>query len=302
MDYYDRYRWIGNRILVEEINVIKRFVLMTAALAALSFGVVGSSQADIWLKDPTSGCQVWSWDDGSAKEVVSWSGACADDKAIGVGTLVATDTGGLALVFNGEMKAGKLEGFGALKFRNEETGEYDRYIGNFETSTPKGNGIYDSSEGWRLEGYFYGAFDSGEGTLYLDENDAVIRGEFKDGELVGDAFIYYETTEGEMYFGDISDGARNGFGTLVHANDDAYVGEFEKGVASGVGIYEYDSGALVMGEFEGGAPNGVATVVDADDVSYQGVFKDGQANGLILVTKPDGSQLVETWVDGEKQK
>jgi hypothetical protein len=73
-------------------------------------------------------------------------------------------------------------------------------------------------------------------------------------------------------------------------------------VASGVGIYEYDNGSVVMGEFESGSPNGVATVVDVNDVSYQGVFKNGQANGLILVTKPDGSQSVETWVNGEKQE
>ncbi len=282
--------------------MFKGIVVPVAILAALSLSMADSSHADIWLKDPTTDCQVWSGDDGSSKEIISWSGACKEDQAIGMGSLVITDIDGLALVFNGEMKAGKLDGWGTLKFRNSDTGEFDRYIGNFENSMPKGNGIYDSSEGWRLEGYFDGAFDSGEGTLYLDENDAVIRGEFKQGELGGDAFIYYETDAGEMYFGDMSDGARDGFGTLVHANDDSYVGEFEKGVASGVGIYEYDKGGLVMGEFRSGSPNGVATVIDANDVSYQGVFSDGQADGLILVTQPDGSQTVETWVDGEKQE
>lgn len=282
--------------------MINKFVLMAAGVAGLSFGMVDSSHADIWVKDPTTGCQIWSGDDGTSKEVASWSGACSNDKAVGMGTLVATDIDGLALVFNGEMKAGKLDGWGTLKFRNSDTGEFDRYIGNFENSTPKGNGIYDSSEGWRLQGYFDGAFDSGDGTMYMDKNDAVIRGEFKDGELVGEAFIYYETEEGEMYFGDMLDRARHGFGTLVHASGDSYVGEFEKGVASGVGIYEYDNGGLVMGEYEAGAPNGRATVIDADDISYQGIFKDGQANGLILVTKPDGSQSVETWINGEKQE
>ena len=184
-----------------------RFILMAAGVAGLSLGMVDTSHADIWVKDPTTGCQVWSGDDGTSKEIISWSGACADDKAIGMGTLVTTDIDGLALVFNGE-----------------------------------------------------------------------------------------------MYFGDMNDGARDGFGTLVHANDDSYVGEFEKGVASGVGIYEYDNGGLVMGEYAAGAPNGRATVIDANDVAYQGVFKDGQADGLILVTKADGSQSVETWVNGEKQE
>ena len=63
-------------------------VLMAAGMAGLSLGMVNSSHADIWLKDPTTGCQVWSGDDGSAKEVASWSGSCASGKAIGNGTLV----------------------------------------------------------------------------------------------------------------------------------------------------------------------------------------------------------------------
>ena len=282
--------------------MVNRLFLMAAGMAGLSFAMVNSSHADIWVKDPTTGCQVWSGDDGSAKEVASWSGACASDKAIGVGTLVATDKDGLAVVFNGEMKAGKMDGWGTIKFRNDETGKYDRYIGNFENSAPKGEGIYDSSEGWRMQGTFNGAFDAGYGTLYLDTNDAVIRGEFKDGELVGDSFMYYKTEEGEEYFGDIANGARDGSGTLMHANDDVYVGEFEKGVASGIGVYESANGSLVVGQFAKGSPNGAATVIDANGDSYQGVFKDGKAEGMILVTKADGSQSVETWLNGEKQE
>jgi len=282
--------------------MINRSVLMAAAMTRLSLGMVNSSHADIWVTDPTTDCQVWSGDDGSAKEVASWSGACASGKAIGVGTLVATDIDGLAVVFNGEMKAGKMDGWGTIKFRNDETGGYDRYIGNFENSAPKGNGIYDSSEGWRLQGTFDGAFDAGYGTMYLDKNDAVIRGEFKDGELVGDAFMYYKTEAGEEYFGDISDGARDGAGTLMHANDDVYVGEFEKGVASGIGVYESANGSLVVGQFAKGSPNGAATVIDTNGDSYQGIFRDGKADGMILVTKEDGSQSVETWINGEKQQ
>jgi hypothetical protein len=282
--------------------MINKFVLMTVGMAGLSLGVASSSHADIWIKDPTTGCQVWSDDDGSAKEVISWSGACVDDKAIGVGSLVANDKDGLAVVFNGEMKAGKMDGWGSIKFRNDDTGDYDRYIGNFENSTPMGNGIYDSSEGWRLQGYFDGAFDSGDGTLYMDKDEAVIKGEFKDGKLVEEALIYYETKEGETYFGEIANSARDGFGTLVHANDDTYVGEFEEGVASGSGYYEYANGALVIGQFAKGSPNGAATVIAVNGDSYQGIFKDGKADGLVLVTKEDGSQSVETWVDGEKQK
>jgi hypothetical protein len=46
------------------------------------------------------------------------------------------------------------------------------------------------------------------------------------------ALASYTTPNGEYYFGDIEDGHRQGLGTLVHANDDAYIGDFDKGVAS----------------------------------------------------------------------
>ena len=65
--------------------MIKRYILMVATIIGLSFSVIDNGFADIWLKDPTTGCQVWSWDDGAANEIVSWSGSCADDKAIGIG-------------------------------------------------------------------------------------------------------------------------------------------------------------------------------------------------------------------------
>jgi hypothetical protein len=51
--------------------MVYRFVLMAAGVAGLSLGMVDSSHADIWVKDPTTDCQVWSGDDGSAKEVIS---------------------------------------------------------------------------------------------------------------------------------------------------------------------------------------------------------------------------------------
>lgn len=278
-----------------------RFLLWAATLVSLSFGLAATSYADIWVADPTTDCTIWSGDDGSAKEVPAWSGACVDGKASGFGSLVVSDKDGLLVVFTGEMKQGKADGSGTLKVRNEDTGKFDHYLGNFSAGTPKGNGIFDSSEGWRLQGYFDGTFDTGNGTLYLDVDDAVIRGEFKGGDLVGDAFIYYETKEGEMYFGDIAGGKREGFGTLVHANDDSYVGEFEKGVASGTGVYESADGSLMIGRYAEGAPNGPGSYIAPNGDVYQGIFKNGKGEGKILVTKADGSQTIETWVNGEKQ-
>lgn len=282
-----------------------RMLALTASVMSMS--LIGASHADIWLKDPTTGCEIWSDGEAADKEIVTWSGSCIDGKASGFGGLVVHDKQGLLLSFNGEMLKGKVHGAGALRFRNDEDGGFDRYIGEFSDHLPMGDGIFESSEGWRLEAEFDGSFDTAVGTLRVyaekeSDNDAVIRGEFKDGELVGPALAFYETANGEAYFGEIENGAREGFGTLVHANDDAYVGEFVQGKASGVGSYESADGSLMMGVYENGNPNGPGTYITANGDTYQGVFVAGKPEGLVLVTKADGAQSVETWKNGEKQK
>jgi len=276
------------------------------ATGVMLFGVVPLATADHWVTDPVGGCQVWSYGDPSSKEVVSWSGSCETGKATGRGVLVVNDPSGLLAVFDGEMSAGKGNGFGTIRFRNDESGDYDSYLGQFQDSLPQGRGIFESSEGWRLEGEFSGSFDTGSGTLYVrDEEkntDAVIRGSFKDGELTGPAFAFYELENGEIYFGDIEGGKRQGTGTLIHPSDDTYIGDFEDGVASGYGVYEGAAGGATLGEFENGKPNGLATYIAANGDNYQGVFIEGVPQGMLLVTKADGSQHVETWKDGEKQQ
>lgn len=282
-----------------------RVLALTASI--VSMAIIGISHADTWLQDPTSGCEIWSEGEAADKEIATWSGSCIEGKASGLGSLVVHDKLGLLLSFNGEMLKGKVTGAGALRFRNDESGGFNRYIGEFADNLPLGDGIFESSEGWRLQAEFDGSFDTGIGTLrvYSEKeggNDAVVRGEFKDGELVSPALAFYETANGEAYFGEIEDGARDGFGTLVHANDDAYVGEFVKGKASGVGSYESTDGSLMMGVYENGNPNGPGTYIAPNGDTYQGVFVEGKPEGLVLVTKEDGVQSVETWKNGEKQK
>lgn len=281
----------------------KNFLFKALGFFAAVLYLTGTVYADIWVKDPISGCEVWSDDDGSAGEVPTWTGSCFEGKAIGYGTLVVHDKDGLFVVYKGEMRNGKVDGTGYLRFRSEETGKFNHYLGNFEDGKPMGNGIYDSSEGWRVQGWFDGALDTCEGSLTVEKDNAVIRGKFKDGKLVGSAIAYYQNEKGEYYFGDIEDGKRHGTGTLVHANDDAYVGDFENGVASGVGAYEANAGGgVVVGIFKDGKPNGPGAYLAPNGDSYQGNFKDGKLDGMVLITKEDGTQLTENWENGEKQQ
>jgi hypothetical protein len=81
---------------------------------------------------------------------------------MGLGVMVVHDKNGLAAVYNGDLKNGKADGVGTLKFRSEETGGFDQYIGGFEDGKPMGDGIFYSSEGWSFQAFFNGRFDSGD--------------------------------------------------------------------------------------------------------------------------------------------
>ena len=84
---------------------------------------------------------------------------------------------GLLAVFNGEMSGGKAEGFGTLRFRNDESGGFNTYLGTFEGNKPYGEGIFESSEGWQFDAFFEGSFDTGDGTLIVfAEEDAGAHG------------------------------------------------------------------------------------------------------------------------------
>ena len=274
-----------------------------AAFGVALVGLLGAGQAraDAWLEDPSTGSTVLARDDNAASWTIAWSGSCVEGKASGHGILVISDGKGLLGVYEGEMAEGKLQGEGDLRFRDDETGGWDRYTGDFVSSKAEGEGLLTTNEGWEYDGGFKDGEEDGEGTLSHDDG-TVIFATFEAGDIVGPALIYYETEDGELYFGEAENKKRHGQGTLIQPNDDAYVGEFEDGVASGPGYFDSADGSQFVGFFAKGEPNGFGTYVGPDgETFYQGRFDGAKPDGQILVTKPDGTQSVETWKNGEKQ-
>ncbi len=47
----------------------KQLLLMALGIFAVVLCLSGAAHADVWIKDPITGCEMWSGDDGSAKEV-----------------------------------------------------------------------------------------------------------------------------------------------------------------------------------------------------------------------------------------
>lgn len=284
---------------------MKQRPIMTLIGAALSVLAVVPAQAEGWLKDPVTGCELWHPEDPGADEVVSWSGACVDGKAEGRGVGTWVDGKGLLGRFEGTMRAGKAEGSATAAIRDEDDATtYNHYDGNFQGGLPAGQGTLVTASGYEVSGEVLGGLDHMRGTLVAPDGD-MVRGEFKDEKIVGEAFAYYVAKDDSVYFGDVVDGKREGRGMLELPNEDIYVGEFKAGDASGYGTYHAESGehmGVYVGVFAKGTPNGPGTFVAADGEVTQGRFVDGKPEGLALVTMPDGTQTTETWKDGEKMK
>lgn len=257
--------------------------------------------AGSWLSDPVTGCAIWTAGDDAANEGALWTGACINGEANGRGTLVFWDEQGFEARYDGDVLNGRADGDGTVWIRNEDGTGMDVYEGSFRAGQPDGEITVSSSTGYVFEGVTGDASGQATGKLTTPEG-WVVSGEIKDGKSVGSALVFYETEEGEMYFGDAENGQRDGYGTLISADDSAYYGEFKQGVASGPGVFEAPDGGQFIGRFEGGDPNGHGTAIGADGTSYQGFFIDGKAEGLILVTQVDGTQSTETWKDGSKVK
>lgn len=262
-------------------------------------GAVPEKVTGSWLTDPVTGCAIWTAGDAAAEEGALWNGACINGEANGRGTLVFWDALGFEARYDGDVLNGRAEGNGTVWSRNDDGTGVDTFEGTFRAGKLDGAVKATSSTGYVFDGET--GEDEGQVSGRLTTPEGwVVSGDIKDGKSVGSSLVYYETEEGEVYFGDAENNKREGLGTLVSPDDTSYFGEFKDGSASGTGVFESPDGSSFVGQFEGGAPNGVGTAMDSEGTSYQGRFVDGNPDGLILVTRSDGSQSTETWKDGSK--
>ncbi|MGB5214681.1 MAG: hypothetical protein WBN88_13665 [Anderseniella sp.] len=261
-------------MLIEEL--LTRAMRRSLCCAALLAVVVGSpAQAeDVAVKTSNQDCTIFADSPLKDNEVVTWSGSCVDEHAAGKGRLEWLVDDKLAGDYDGEMMEGRLHGTGLLRFEVEKGKGFDRFVGTFAMGKPEGEARYDANNG----DFYVGGFQAGE----------------------RHGMGYYRLVSGEEYHGEFENGQRHGLGFLIAENGDAYWGEFEKGELEGAGILVNNDGSEYQGRFANSLPDGPGTFVAANGDIYQGRFKAGNADGKFLVTKSDGSQVLETWKDGEK--
>src|SRR5258708_6826507 len=119
-------------------------VLLAIAAVSPVYGLVGQ------LLDSQSQCGIMT--DVAELNGISWNGSCAGKLANGRGVLIFKRRDGRLEKYEGEMRAGRIEGRGSYTFRNDK---------------PDGRGILTWPSGDRYEGEMRNGEYHGQGTMIL---------------------------------------------------------------------------------------------------------------------------------------
>ena len=136
------------------------------------------------------------------------------------------------------------------------------------------------------------------GILRNDEKHIWYEGQFDENEnYTGTAYL--ETDE-EIYEGEFKDGQKNGQGVLYNKKTkDKYEGSFLNDKKDGEGIlYNDETGYYYSGHWEKGNQNGFGTLITESDLSYVGEFKDGDISGHGEMTTTSGEKTIANWLPG----
>lgn len=121
---------------------------------------------------------------------------------------------------------------------------------------------------------------------YPDKNMTVTANFLKPTQIKGDATIVFGS--GEIYVGPCNHNFDpHGVGTWTLPDGTRYVGNFIKGVRSGLGKIEYANGTVYEGDFLDEAPHGRGVITTADG-RYEGELYAGSKHGLGKMTFADG--------------
>lgn len=196
-----------------------------------------------WIADQRVGCRVWN-PAPKPNETVIWSGACRDGLAEGRGVLQWFGNDGFEETDDGEWRAGKRSGHGAMTWAIG-----DRFEGEFRDDNRNGRGVYTWANGDRYEGEYRDDNRNGRGVLTF--------------------------ANGNRYEGEYRDDKRNGHGVMTSATTGSrYEGEWRADKRDGRGVFTQADGTRYDGEWRGDKPNGRG-VLQTGGNTYRGVWTDG---------------------------
>lgn len=123
-----------------------RTSVIAVALALMSGETLAQALQPGWIADARSGCRAWN-STPQANEEISWDGPCQNGLGNGRGQLQWIINGQITLSFEGELRDGRMNGYGVLT-RADGT----KYIGELHDGVAEGGGVLVKPDGVTASG------------------------------------------------------------------------------------------------------------------------------------------------------
>lgn len=238
---------------------------------------------------------------GTQKKIVYTNGSTYDgevndhDQRNGEGKLTFSDGREYVGMFKDDM----MDGEGTYTFPNGLKQE-----GMFSKNLPNGKGKLSNSEtGEYYEGDYVNNKKHGSGTYNFANGDKYV-GKWEDDMRNGSGNMTWRNRD--KYVGEWKDNMRNGEGTLTSANGAKYVGEWKDDKEHGHGAYKYPGGeSTYVGEFESGKFSGLGVYTNVTPgyvFEYRGNHEDDFRHGEGIIKTICKGKIERMFVTYEKER
>lgn len=222
-------------------------------------------------------------------------------------------------VYSGGCSNEELSGKGKMIFSNGDT-----YYGEYGNGKRNGEGIYIWEKGDCYDGEWENDVINGNGE-YIFKNDNKLSGKFVNGVFVTGRLLienddgYYafnlenskpnrlsmRLKSGLEYYGEFTNGAFNGKGTITYESGDTYSGDFFSGKRSGSGIYTWKDGQKYDGNWSEDKMNGNGTYYYAsgsNGYKLTGNYANGYPDGECYYYVSLSRSYLTLWSKGKCYK
>jgi len=189
-------------------------------------------------------------------------------------------------IYHGSWAGDRREGHGECEWANG-----DRFVGQWSEDQRHGTGLQEKRGHWTYDGPWERGCRHGAGGVLSTAAGDVFHGTWVKEALHGEGSHTNQRT-GESYMGQYSRGLRSGVGSATLRSSDKYQGQWEAGVIAGEGcLVRAASGDTYQGQFQAGEPHGQARVTyGGSGDTYVGALSRGRrhGHGVHVSAKRDG--------------
>lgn len=193
--------------------------------------------------------------------------------------------------YEGEFLNNKFHGKGKFMFFNG-----DIYEGDWKNGLKDGHGVYYYQNQSEYDGEWTNDKKNGHGIFYNRETGDSYDGNWYNGIIVKGVL---NTNDGDRYKGTFKDSQLDGVGEFHYKNGDIYFGEWSEGKKCGKGILNRPDGFRYEGNFFNNKYNGQGIIYFHNEDRFEGEFKDGKKCGQGKLYRKNGEIECNEWLDDE---